>query len=142
MSQATEKFTAILTDNIATADYQQPWPNTLRADAAIVFLRDFYLSNSTENGEKYLLGGSIFDKVTWNDSFHVRQQGEQTLEAQYIQMFGELCAFLMAQPSDDLILMTLQTGIRRYQLFKATNIVDVTQFGPIASRLFPLMKNW
>jgi hypothetical protein len=144
MSQATAKMTAILTNNVATADYTNVWPNTLRADGAITFLSDFYIQNSTESDVMHTFGRGVkVNTRIWNDVYHVRQQNEQSLEAQFVQMFDELCAFLLAQSSDDLALMTLRTAIRRHHLSMATDICKNSKQWPnVAQRLSPLVENW
>jgi len=136
MSVATTEF-----DNI----FNQYPANTMRLYAAINFLGDFFLNNSTPDP---VIVRRVNDKYVaeryWNDIYHVRQPGEQSLEAQFVQMFDKLCEFLMEQPSDDLALMTLHIGIARYHLFIATDICTNCNetWKKLSDRLWPRVKNW
>jgi hypothetical protein len=73
-------------------------------------------------------------KRTWNDP---------TFEPMFVEMFDELGSFLMAQTSDDLILMTLSMAFSLngdYHISAGTNICNAKCWPPLVNRCFPLMK--
>ena len=137
------KVTDIINSYSADPNFKEVWPNTVRADAAIVYLRDFYYGNSTEDTSRkcYLAGVQVNYRI-WNDIYHVRQAGQLSFEQQFVQMFDELGTFLLAQSSDDLLVMTLRTGVARYHLAMATDLTKVKTWGAIAHRAFPIIRNW
>jgi hypothetical protein len=143
MSATTVSFKAILTTAFGS-DYTQVWPNTLRADAAITALHNFYIDNSTESSnpkDTYYLAGVYVINRYWNDKYHVRRQNEVSLEQQFVEMFDELGEFLLAQSSDDLTMMTLRTGIARQRISLATDLIRTKTWARLAARLYPLMKD-
>ena len=100
----------ILTKDFGS-DFTHVWNNVLRAEACNLALNNFALDKTVETTTFLLISGDIkIPQRAWNSDAD---------KTKFKEMFEELCEFLLAQPSDDLALATMRTGIRRFFFFHA-----------------------